>query len=174
MFNSPDAIGRHEKLALHDIDDDIVRNDVRRYLVEQFAGMRLGARDLGVLPEDWPSGEDLNKLLDRCGKFFAYAALLIEFIGARDAVGRLDRFLCLEYVDGAGPYLELDNLYKRILRRVNAWLSFSAEDIQIVIATVMLLRDPLSTGDLAVFLFYVVGRCSQHAERSPFCGNRPG
>jgi len=78
--------------------------------------------------------------------------LLIEFIGARDAVGRLDRFLCLEYVDGAGPYLELDDIYRRILWRANTWLNPSAKATRTAIATVVLLRDPLSIGDLAVFL----------------------
>ncbi len=157
-FDSPDAIGHYQKLALHDINDDTARNDVRRYLAEEFVEMRSGTRNLGELPKDWPSEEDLEKLLDHCGNFFAYAASVIEFIGddskepgARDAVGRLDQILCLD-VDDMNPYLKLDKLYSGILGQASTRDSGSDRHIRLVIATVMCLRDPLSIDDITVFL----------------------
>ncbi len=163
VFDSPDGIGHHEKFVLHNIDDDTARNDVRGYLVEEFAEMHSGTRNLGELPEDWPSEADLEKLLDRCGNFFAYAASVIEFIGDEDprthnAVGWLDQILRLD-VDDTNPYLKLDELYMDILEQVSRGRS-SSRHIQLVITTVMCLRDLLSIGDLAVFLSTSVGDIS--------------
>ncbi len=38
-------------------------------------------------PKDWPPPEQFNRLLDHCGKFFAYAATAVRFIGDKGCTG---------------------------------------------------------------------------------------
>ncbi len=116
IFLPPDGEDHHEKFVLHDIDDDLARNDIQTYLKEEFA--KFASRDLPKLPKDWPPPEQFNRLLDHCGKFFAYAATAVRFIGdkgIRDPNGQLYEILKIKgrqhAVHGAGPYLELDKLY---------------------------------------------------------------
>ncbi|KLO06766.1 hypothetical protein SCHPADRAFT_860990, partial [Schizopora paradoxa] len=66
------------KFVLHDIDDNLAREDIRTFFVAEFA--KFPSRDLPRLPADWPPPEEFDKLLDGCGKFFAYAATAVRFI----------------------------------------------------------------------------------------------
>ncbi len=160
IFKSPDGRGLHERVVLHDIEEKLARDDIKKYFTAEFARMRAGSRDLGMIPMDWPSPGDLNKLLDRCGMFFAYAATVIRYIGdegrgAREPVRRLDQILCLKDVGkGTNPYLALDELYLGVLRL--AAPAGTPEEhvasIRCVLATVICLREPLSISDLAAFL----------------------
>ncbi len=79
IFNSSDGNGHHEKVVLHDIDEKLARNDIRTYLKAEFVKLSSGTRDLPQLPINWPSPEDFEKLLNDCGKFFAYAATRCPF-----------------------------------------------------------------------------------------------
>ncbi len=54
------------------------------------------------------------------------------------------------------PYLALDNLYLGVLQQAATKNPRNTECIRCVIATVLLLRDPLSLGDLAIFLSMTV------------------
>ncbi len=79
MFTTQDSKSRHDKVVLHDIDDNLARNDIRTYLEAEFAKFPL--RDLPKLPANWPPSAQFEQLLDDCGKFFAYAATAVRFIG---------------------------------------------------------------------------------------------
>ncbi len=159
MFTSKNGIGRHEKVILHEIDDKIARNDIQTYLKSEFVKMTSGTRDLGEFPKNWPSSEQFDKLLDHCGKFFAYAVTAVRFIGDEgvcDPVSQLDEILRMKdnphVTDGTNPYLVLDNLYLGVLQQAASKNPRNTERIRHIIATVVLLRSPLSIADLAVFL----------------------
>ncbi len=160
MFTSKNGKSRHERVVLHDIDDKIARDDIRKYLVTEFSNMHSDTRSLGAIPKNWPPLQDLNELLDRSGKFFAFAATVIRFVGderhgARNAVRRLDLILCLDNtVKGTNPYLALDELYLGVLHLAapKDMSQENTEDIRTVLATVVRLREPLSVSNLAAFL----------------------
>jgi len=124
---------------------------------------------MAELPKDWPSPEQFNKLLDRCGGLFAYAATIIQFIseesvdGVRDPVGRLSEILyAIESqptTDGTSPYPELDRLYLSILQRaaLKKTREGHIERIRCVIATIMCLRYELPMEILSKFLSMAEG-----------------
>ncbi|KLO09665.1 hypothetical protein SCHPADRAFT_833744, partial [Schizopora paradoxa] len=123
VFGSRDGQGHHAKVVLHEIDDKIARKDIETYLKAEFAIMASGERDLPSLAEDWPPLDKFEQLLSDCGKFFAYAATAVRFIGdelIRDPNGQLEEIL--------HTYAELDKLYLFILRR-----AASALTIQMVV-----------------------------------------
>ncbi len=161
VFTSPVGEGHHAKVVLHDIDAKIARNDIQTYLKAEFAEMMSGSRDLPPLPANWPSTSEFDKLLNRCGEFFAFAATAVRFIGdegIRDPKGQLREILDMvdnrHVAKGINPYLDLDNLYLHILQQ-SVFKNPRMEQIRrirIVIATVLCLRKPLRVSDLAKFV----------------------
>ncbi|KLO12427.1 hypothetical protein SCHPADRAFT_419928 [Schizopora paradoxa] len=164
VLYQPTSEKHFDKFILHDIDARTVREDIQTYLDLEFSKITSGT--LGShIPPDWPAQDDRTALLDLCGKFFAYAATAIRFIGDEvigDPVEQLRDVLRITSTvrddepseNDARPYVELDSLYLEIL---NQSVSKTAAGRYLkrtrrVLATVLCLREPLSVSDIAQLL----------------------
>src|SRR5258708_9054326 len=82
-------------IVLHeDIDQSIVSDDIRKYLHEEMSQIpeRL---DVNV-PLPWPSERELEKLVEKAGKLFIWAATAVRFVGdgrGRDPISQLEMLL---------------------------------------------------------------------------------
>ncbi|KLO12393.1 hypothetical protein SCHPADRAFT_998146 [Schizopora paradoxa] len=161
MFKRVGVKNSHEKVVLHEMDDSIARNDIQTFLQDEFAKITSGTYDLPPTLSDWPGREEFDALLASCGKFFAYAATSIRFIAderIRDPVGQLEDILDIKDRQFASPstnpYIVLDSLYLGVLKRAlaNNGQELYTHRVRCVLATILCLRRPMSTLQLAEFL----------------------
>src|SRR5258708_3263790 len=147
-------------IVLHeDIDQSIVSDDIREYLREEMSRI---PKLLGVkVPFPWPSEWELEKLVERAGQLFIWAAMAVRFVGdhrGTDPISRLETLL-REYSSTRSntgirnPHEDLDGLYMTILSQAAEGLeNDSANNMQKVISTVILLRSEMLLDTIARFL----------------------
>ncbi|KAF9512576.1 hypothetical protein BS47DRAFT_1486132 [Hydnum rufescens UP504] len=154
-----DKVPNVTKTVLHDIDPSIVEHDIHFYISTKLAKIPKKF-DLGM-PTDWATEAEKNLLVQKSGKLFIYAATAIRFIGddrVRDPQTHLRLILNTQSLQQAGatPYLQLDNLYMEVLR--NSLSPFNHREIlkrfQIVVGSIVLLREPLPLHSLANFVHH--------------------
>jgi NACHT domain len=148
-----------EKTVLHDIDASLVQQDIRLYISTELAKIP-GKLDL-PMPADWATQNQTTLLVGKSGNLFIYAATAVRFISddrMRDPPSQLSLILNTRSAQevGATPYSQLDNLYMGVLRG-----SFSSDNrgqslrrFQIVVGSIVLLREPLPLSSLARFVQY--------------------
>ncbi len=146
-------------IVLHeDIDQSIVSDDVRRYLHEEMS--RIPER-LDVVSLPWPSERELEKLVEKAGKLFIWAATAVRFVGddrGRDPVSQLE-ILLRDYLSpdsntgSRDAYKDLDSLYMGVLSRAAEGLkSDSINDMTKVVGTVIQLRSEMPLDAIVRFL----------------------
>lgn len=149
----------HHLYRLHDIEDSIVENDIRSYLVSGLSQREVGLAFPEMEPPPWtPSHSDLNTLIMAAGKLFIIASTVIKYIlddKICDPQSQTDDLVRGIAVDDTGdnPMNMLDSIYTQILRA--AFPSKSprlAERFQAVIGTILLLQEPLALSSLASLL----------------------
>ncbi len=151
----PRAGGHHTQVVLHNIEESIVRNDIRTYLKAEFSRLATHFQ----ISNDWAPEVDFESLLSDCGQFFEYAATAVRFIGdsrIRHPRKQLRKILDVNSSNQGTSrlYSNLDRLYLGVLETTVSE-NFDKEDldrINCVIATTILLRDPMSVDNLAAFL----------------------
>jgi NACHT domain len=152
----------HAKTVLHDIETSVIQEDIRLYLQTELAKiprtlhLRMGA--------NWASEDNIHSLVEKSGKLFIYAATSIRFISddrVRDPRRQLHLILDLKNAQEAGatPYMQLDSLYMGVLH--NSLSDLNRGDIlkrfQMVVGSIILLREPLPLRSLAKFIPYEMG-----------------
>ncbi|KAF9504200.1 hypothetical protein BS47DRAFT_1334671 [Hydnum rufescens UP504] len=147
------------KTVLHDIEASVVEQDIRLYISTELAKIPKKL-DL-AMPTDWVTEAEKNFLVKKSGKLFIYAATAIRFIGddrVQDPQTHLALILNTQSLREAGatPYAQLDKLYMEVLR--NSLSSSNHREIlrrfQIVVGSIVLLREPLPLRSLAEFVQY--------------------
>jgi NACHT domain len=147
------------KTVLHDIEASVVQQDIRLYISTELAKIP-GELDL-AMPADWVTEGERDSLVEKSGKLFVYAATAIRFIGddrVQDPRGNLKLILNTQSLRQAGwtPYSQLDDLYTGVLR--NSLSVYDDPEIlerfQIVVGSIVLLRELLSLHSLAKFVRY--------------------
>jgi hypothetical protein len=112
---------------------------------------------------NWASKDDIHSLVEKSGKLFIYAATSIRFISddrVRNPRRQLRLILDLKTAQEAGatPYMWLDSLYMGVLR--NSLSNPNRGDIlkrfQLVVGSIVLLREPLPLRSLAEFIPYEI------------------
>jgi hypothetical protein len=102
------------------VDDSETRKDIEQFLRDKFRGI---AEEYNV--RDWPSVEDVEKLINAASGLFVYAETVSRFVGdgeIGDPVGQLEAIM--EFIDSPAnsstmnPFHYLDQLYMQILKRV--------------------------------------------------------
>ncbi|KAF9508538.1 hypothetical protein BS47DRAFT_1488334 [Hydnum rufescens UP504] len=147
------------KTVLHDIEASVVEQDIYLYISSELAKI---PRKLDLaMPTDWVTEAEKNFLVKKSGKLFIYAATAIRFIGddrVQDPQMHLALILNTQSLREAGatPYAQLDKLYMEVLR--NSLSSSNHGEIlrrfQIVVGSIVLLREPLPLRSLAEFVQY--------------------
>jgi NACHT domain len=148
-----------EKTVLHDIEASVIEQDIRFYISIALAEIP-EKLDL-PMPADWVKEIEINSLVEKSGKLFVYAATAIRFIGddrVQDPRRHLSLILNTSSVQQAGatPYSQLDELYTGVLR--NSLSRYNRREnvgrFQIVVGSMVLLREPLPLDSLARFVQY--------------------
>jgi NACHT domain len=149
------------KRILHDIEGSVIEQDIRFYLRTELSKIPHNLR-LRMGP-NWISEDEINLLTEKSGKLFVYAATSIRFIGdnrVRNPRRHLHLILSTQTGQkiGATPYTQLDNLYMGVLLKS---LSDSnrrdvVERFQVVVGSIIFLREPLPLSSLARFVQYEI------------------
>ncbi|CAE6422401.1 unnamed protein product [Rhizoctonia solani] len=142
----------YEKMALHaqsrtvihlqDIEKSLVRADIELYLKEELKFMS-------------PSPSDIEQLVDRSGALFIYAATLARYIQPSNR--RADPHKRLRSVLGmtawaVKEHAQIDALYTAVLNSALSEEELEADetrDVRIVLSTVLLAQEPISTETIA-------------------------
>ncbi|KAF9504995.1 hypothetical protein BS47DRAFT_1437375 [Hydnum rufescens UP504] len=150
----------HKKTILHDVEASVIQQDIELYIRTELAKIpqRLGLS----MPTNWTTEAEKHALVERSGKLFIFAATCIRFIGDDRALApreHLALILGTHSLEGGDPsevipYKQLDRLYTRLLRKS---LSDSNPRLvqnrfQIVLGSIVLLRQPLPLRSLAKFV----------------------
>ncbi|KAJ6458350.1 hypothetical protein C8R47DRAFT_150829 [Mycena vitilis] len=95
-------------------------NDVRIYLVTEFARIHREHSTMADIPTPWPSEDVIDRLVNKSSGYFIYASTVVSFVDDKDfrPTQRLD---VLEHGSGSGsdsPFGALDELYIQILSDV--------------------------------------------------------
>jgi hypothetical protein len=146
-------------LKLHDIDHDVVRGDLRRYLVHSLRVV--AARVPDMQDSDWPSDADIDTLLNRAGVLFIWAATIVRFVDSKsfDPRERLHDVLTATKSDSASPYWRLDRLYLQVLNQAVDVGDGPRQDrdalvqrLHTIVGTVILLQRQLPPDALAALI----------------------
>ncbi len=134
-------------LRLHEIDPGIVKADISTYLTNSLADVSRERSDL--VPPDWPSAEDVRRLVDRAGSLFIYAFTAVKYIG-EDPVGNLQALF------STGCFAEMTNLeelYTQILTKSMTRKSREqVVTIRRILTAILVACKPLSIPTLSTWL----------------------
>ncbi|CAE6429039.1 unnamed protein product [Rhizoctonia solani] len=138
--------GLNSRMVLHELDDKVVKEDIRVYFRTELAYMSL-------------SEQQISAMVERAGVLFIYAATAVRYIGARknsvDAKKRLDIVLGVSGPTVSTKDKEIDSLYNAILASAfdDPDLEFWERDrMNNVLHTVICAQEPLTISALARFL----------------------
>ncbi|KAH7091756.1 hypothetical protein BKA62DRAFT_645469, partial [Auriculariales sp. MPI-PUGE-AT-0066] len=108
---------------LHEIEASTVSADIRTFVQQSFAELQHRTPDL---PSDWPSHDQVERLVKLSGTLFVYASTVVRYVcSPRDSpIARLESILRAAENESTvakhepSPYATLDNLYLAILSRL--------------------------------------------------------
>ena len=156
-FRLPLLAEATDVFVLHNVEPDVVRNDIRLFLKHSF--LEIADRRGGL--DGWPAREDIERLCERAAGLFVYAVATIKFIDRRtnDPRGQLHRLLrapessAHEGKTKLNPTTTLDSLYMLILQE--AFDDDDPEDDQMVrsvLGAVVLAANPFPPSTIAMLL----------------------
>jgi hypothetical protein len=110
-------------------------------------------------PRSWPSDEEVHTLVKKAGKLFVYAATSVRFIGdksVRNPRRQLRAIVSVQEAPGATPFTDLDELCLQLLLSIlpKSDASFVLDRFQVVVDSLIVLREPLPVDALARFAKY--------------------
>ncbi|KAJ7301107.1 WD40-repeat-containing domain protein, partial [Mycena albidolilacea] len=152
-------------LRLHDIEANIVKDDMSHYFTNCLASIRAESRTM--LPEEWASLTDIEALTCRAGKLFIYASTAIKYIGENPEV-RLQALLSIK-VDTKGPLTKpLDDVYRHILSDAMDLNRFESDEIALtkqILAVILTVGQPVSVATLGGLVGVPAGRVQAMLDR---------
>jgi len=155
-FRLPILAEATDVFVLHNVELDLVDNDVRLFFKHSF--LEIAKRRRGL--DGWPTEEQLDLLCERAAGLFVYAVATVKFIDARynSPKAQLDRLLqspnsvCEGETDVKAD-TTLDSLYTSILQE--AFGDSDPEDdpnVRSILGAVTLAANPLSAPAIATLL----------------------
>ncbi|KAL0947883.1 hypothetical protein HGRIS_010518 [Hohenbuehelia grisea] len=139
-------------LRLHDIENNIVEQDINRYLRHH---LNIFARKPhAAIPTGWPSEQQIATLAQLAGTLFIYAATSLKYI-SENPVSRLQNILVCPIVAGKPLTKNLDAMYELILSSSLDPLQRETQEIMLtkrVIAMIIVAREPLPSSTIAELL----------------------
>jgi hypothetical protein len=115
LIEATGSDSKQTTLRLHDIDKSVVQGDLRLYFRHHLR--RIALRDSDLRADDWPGHAAFEKLLDKTGVLFVYAATVVRFLdnSAFDPSVQLDRVLNGDSRSAAKAYRMLDSVYNQVM-----------------------------------------------------------
>ncbi|KAG9111306.1 hypothetical protein FRC07_008073, partial [Ceratobasidium sp. 392] len=132
------------ELHLHDLNQSIVQDDIRKYL-------EVGLKPAKISPED------LQTLVERAGTLFIYAATIVRFVGDfgfSRSFERLPQILRATTLS-EGSDRDINELYRLILdQAINnpRLVTREKEEMVLVLRTVICAQEPMTAGTLSTIL----------------------
>ncbi|KAF4613239.1 hypothetical protein D9613_010773 [Agrocybe pediades] len=136
-------------LYLHDIEQSLVKADIRKYLEKALSSMSPA-----------PSEDILDELARRSGKLFIYAATVARYVNPEgikpsSSKRRLQAILDISSPTSSLRYRDIDDLYTTILDAAfdpNTYEDEELENSALIVRTVVCAIEPMSTKSLSVLL----------------------
>jgi hypothetical protein len=135
-------------LILHEIELGIVQQDIESYLTSSLSQIR----EAYYLENSWPSPSDVRALAMLSNGLFIFAATSVGFIRDRNYSSPADQLASLLInapmvaQSPSSPHHRLDELYTQVLNHAFPNIAPPLTDrIKIVLGSIILLRDPLSS-----------------------------
>jgi NACHT domain len=146
-FKSSQLNSATQRLILHEIELDVVQNDIEYYLASKLALIR----ESNALECSWPSQEDVHTLARLSFGLFIFAATSIKFIDDRNhsnPKGQLANLIrnTVAISESSSPHRHLDQLYTQVL--IHAFPDISpglAGRLKTVLGSIIVLQDPLAS-----------------------------
>ncbi|KAJ3482741.1 hypothetical protein NLI96_g6782 [Meripilus lineatus] len=146
----------HSRCVLHNIEDSIVKGDIRRFLEHKLPTI---PKELGIPLPYWPSPSDLDAVVDKSDRLFIFAMTVVRFVAddrVPDPKGRLTQLLRAQVASGSSPYQQLDQLYLHVLQSAVDGV-VDVEHLGCLHATltaIVLFRNPIPLAALAALIGY--------------------
>ncbi|PPQ81031.1 hypothetical protein CVT25_014426 [Psilocybe cyanescens] len=141
-FRSGD--NKAKSFRLHDIEKDVVQEDIRKYLEASLADIRNKNRH--GTAEEWPSKTELNNLIARSGTLFIYAATAVRYIasGRNHYKSRLSE-MAKQGLESVTEFkTDIDTLYIHILEMAcKEKPSHEVTPMRDLMSIIIFLRNPL-------------------------------
>jgi hypothetical protein len=144
----------HQVLVLHEIPKQIIDDDLFTFPKDELARIR----NENSLPSDWPGDRTIHVLVEMATPLFIFAATACRFLQDRrlggDPEKQLQTLLKYQNPDQAS---QLDMTYLPVLERLETGLSNRqkqrlAERFRLIVGSIILLEEPLTTTTLARLL----------------------
>jgi hypothetical protein len=132
--------GLHTRLALS--NEYEAYEDIRHFLGDKFAEIKRTHRSKAFIPPEWPSVEDIERLVRKSSGQFIYAATIVKYIssdrhspvtGLRSIVGNVSPPIGRQDL----PFAELDAVYAHILHTAGERIDSLETIIRVVAFTVI-------------------------------------
>lgn len=152
QFESPQS-KLHRVLRLHDIEQDLVQEDIFLYINARLKGIR--SSSVEDLPPDWPARRDVQQLTRLAGKLFIYASTATRYIEDQNHVYRLQTLTGFTVIADQPFHDTLDQMYLFVLTAALDPKKCTQEEIGMtkkILAMVLATRVPLCLSDLARLL----------------------
>lgn len=137
-------------LRLHDVEHNVIRDDIKLYIVTSLTKIFRDRRNDFDVTDDWPPPSQIDVLINRAGKLFIYAFTVCKYIGERRASPKkrlLNVTASRSLSSLATAYI--DDIYRLILGQLPDFLEYEELSItRLVLSTVICVRIPLSVDDL--------------------------
>ncbi|TDL16446.1 WD40 repeat-like protein [Rickenella mellea] len=157
VFHSGNLRSVTHRVVLHELQLEVVKDDIKRYLTSKLAEIRDYYSD--NFESIWPSLDDIRRLTDLSFGLFIFAATSVKFIQDRNYSdpGRQLTLLLHSTVknteSSSSPYRRLDQLYVQVLTHAFPDISSDlAARLRRVLGSVIHLQDPLPPSALEQLL----------------------
>ncbi|KAF3914547.1 hypothetical protein ABW20_dc0104170 [Dactylellina cionopaga] len=145
------ANAHYHDLALHDVEREAIRRDIRIYLEYEFARIRDDRTD--EVPENWPQAEAIQQLVDIANPLFISAATICRFVDDKhfSPAKRLDTILTAGY-KAPGVYQIYLTVFEQMLASLDSVgtdRELILEESRKIVSTVAMLERPLSRRSLS-------------------------
>jgi hypothetical protein len=140
-----------ERFNLHDIEADIVRDDIRVYIKQRLNDISDGRSELQGSHDMWPPEVEVSTLVQQAGKLFIYAATACEYIDKRGDIRH--RLTTVANTPAEAGMNQLDGLYKHILATAYEYASpIEKDDMVLVLRAVTSAPIALSAQSIGLLL----------------------
>ncbi|KAK3312960.1 hypothetical protein B0H66DRAFT_485056 [Apodospora peruviana] len=158
-----DVRGRYQGLALHQVPEPIVEQDIFTFLEYELARIRNESNSQALegleLPLDWPGNHVIRTLAQMAVPLFIFAATVCRFIGDRcsDPADQLEKVLQYQMKTHDSELDKLNATYLPVLNQLiigrnNPQKNRLLAEFRNVVGPIVLLAEPLSVSSLAQLL----------------------
>jgi hypothetical protein len=151
MLSRADLRSKADGLALHrDIEDNIIRDDIGRYLRSKLDQLAVDHPRVTV-PPSFPLEEQFVALQDRASTLFIYARTALEYISNPNANPRrqIELLLSADSQKASRGFGVLDGLYKHVLSEAFEHSGGEQQEVRDVLASLVLLRENMPVAALS-------------------------